>query len=169
MSDWQGSSSSQQTTSGDHSVDADPGVEDPTVVCNLAGDVGGPPLPDFPPGRSDACGVRPSTSSSHPTGRVEYLRERYRSQALSGPATELLLSSSRVTCKTAKSYDALFQKWVGWCSEQHSDPFSGPVSQVVNFLAHLYQQGYQYRSLNAYRSAISSVHEKIDGIAASSF
>jgi hypothetical protein len=94
---------------------------------------------------------------------VEYLRKRYRGQALSGPATELLLSSWRF--KTAKSYDALFQKWVGQCSEQHSDPFSGPVGQVVNFLAHLYQQGYQYRSLNAYHSAISSVHEKIDGIA----
>ena len=133
------------------------------MVCNFAGDVGGPPLPDSPPGRSDAYGVRPSTSSSHQTGRVEYLWERYRGRVLSGPATELLLSSWRV--KTAKSYDALFQKWVGWCSEQHSDPFSGPVSQVVNFLAHLYQQGYQYRSLNTYRSAISSVHEKIDGIA----
>ena len=34
---------------------------------------------------------------------------------------------------------------------------------MVNFLAELFQQGYQYRSLNAYRSAISSVHEKIDG------
>jgi len=34
---------------------------------------------------------------------------------------------------------------------------------VVNFLAHLFDQGYQYRSLNAYQSAISSVHEKVDG------
>ena len=34
---------------------------------------------------------------------------------------------------------------------------------MVNFLAHLFKEGYQYRSLNAYRSAISSVHEKVDG------
>ena len=34
---------------------------------------------------------------------------------------------------------------------------------MVNFLAHLYGEGYQYRSLNAYRSAISSVHTKVDG------
>ena len=33
----------------------------------------------------------------------------------------------------------------------------------MNFLAHLFEQGYQYRSLNSYRSAISSVHEKVDG------
>ena len=34
---------------------------------------------------------------------------------------------------------------------------------MVNFLAQLFEQGYQYRSLNAYRSAISSMHEKVDG------
>ena len=34
---------------------------------------------------------------------------------------------------------------------------------MVNFLAQLFEQGYQYRSLNAYHSAISSVHEKVDG------
>ena len=33
----------------------------------------------------------------------------------------------------------------------------------MNFLAELFSQGYQYRSLNAYRSAISSVHDKADG------
>ena len=33
----------------------------------------------------------------------------------------------------------------------------------MNFLADLFHQGYKYRSLNSYRSAISSVHEKIDG------
>lgn len=40
---------------------------------------------------------------------------------------------------------------------------SGPVGEVVNFLAHLFKEGYKYRSLNAYQSAISSVHEKADG------
>ena len=34
---------------------------------------------------------------------------------------------------------------------------------VANFLAELFQQGYQYHSLNAYRLAIYSVHEKVDG------
>ena len=35
--------------------------------------------------------------------------------------------------------------------------FSGPVSEVANFLIVLYQEGYQYNSVNAFRS---SVHEK---------
>ena len=34
---------------------------------------------------------------------------------------------------------------------------------MVNFLAELFSQGYQYRSLNSYRSAISSIHGKVEG------
>jgi len=41
--------------------------------------------------------------------------------------------------------------------------FYDPTAQVANFLAHLYKEGYKYSSVNAYRSAISSVHEKVDG------
>ena len=35
---------------------------------------------------------------------------------------------------------------------------------MVNFLAHFFEQGYQSRSLNAYSSAISSVHDRVDGM-----
>jgi hypothetical protein len=52
---------------------------------------------------------------------------------------------------------------VEWCSGRDSDPVSGPVSEVVNFLARLFKEGYQYRSLNSYCSAISSVDENVDG------
>ena len=41
---------------------------------------------------------------------------------------------------------------------------SGPVAEVANFLAYLFQQGYQSHSLNAYRSTISSIHERVDGV-----
>eukprot|EP00117_Sycon_ciliatum_P000919 scpid47733/ scgid6802/ len=46
---------------------------------------------------------------------------------------------------------------------EDSDPFSSYISAIVNFLASLFEDGYQYRSINNYRSAISSAHEKIDG------
>ena len=50
-----------------------------------------------------------------------------------------------------------------WCQPRNRNPFEGPVSDVVNFLAELYSQGYQYRYLNSYRSAISSIHSKVEG------
>ena len=90
--------------------------------------------------------------------RMAYLRERYRGQCLSEGATDLILKSWRA--KTNKSYDLLFTKWERWCSA--SDPISGPVTEVANFLAYLFKGGYQYSSINSYRSAISSVHNRID-------
>ena len=95
------------------------------------------------------------------SSRVGYLRQRYKNCHISEGATKLLLASWRQ--KSSKTYDSLFGKWIGWCTERDSDPISGPIGEVVNFLAHLYVQGYQYRSINSYRSAISSVHEKVDG------
>ena len=101
------------------------------------------------------------TRAQPPASRLAYLRQRYSSQNLSKEASDLLLSSWRQ--KSSQSYDSLCRKWIGWCTERGSDPVSGPIEEVVNFLAHLYGKGYQYRSLNAYRSAIASMHTQIDG------
>ena len=62
-----------------------------------------------------------------------------------------------------KSYNSLFHKWECWCAQRSRDPISGPILDISNFLAELYSNGYAYNSLNSYRSAISSVHEHIDG------
>ena len=109
---------------------------------------------DQQPHRSGITG----SSVSH----VEHLRERLSGQGLSSQAAKLILGSWRA--KTNKSYNSLFGRWNRWCSERGSDSFSGPVSEMANFLASLYQQRYQYNSLNTYRSAISSVHEKMEGV-----
>ena len=70
-----------------------------------------------------------------PTSRVAYLRQHYSNQRLSGEASDLLLSSWRQ--KSAQSYDSLCKKWISWCTERDSDPVSGPIEDVVNFLAHM--------------------------------
>ena len=84
-------------------------------------------------------GSRPSAS------RMAYLRERYRDQDLSEEATSLMLRSWKT--KTNKSYNSLFGKWHSWCYSRGSEQFSEPIKKVVNFLAHLHEEGYQYRSL----------------------
>ena len=38
------------------------------------------------------------------------------------------------------------------------------MSEVANFLADLHKEGYQSSSLNVFRSAISSVHDKADSV-----
>ena len=78
---------------------------------------------------------------------------------LSEGASDLLSASWRG--KTTTSYESLFKRWDSWCKKRDRDPTRGPVVDVANFLAQLFLQ---YRSLNAYRSAIGSVYKKIDGV-----
>ena len=66
------------------------------------------------------------------------------------------------------THGSSFAKWASWCKKRGRNPLSGPIADVVNFLADLSSQGYHYQSLNCYRSAISSVHEAVDGISVGS-
>ena len=137
-------------------------MEGTRLVPSAAGDASRGPTSDSPEEGSNlshTSGQPPR--SGPPTSRVGYLRQRYKDCQISEGATELLLASWRQ--KSSKTYDSLFGKWASWCCERDRDPISCPIGDVINFLAHLYEQGYQYRSLNSYRSAISSVHEKVDG------
>uniref|UniRef100_A0A1X7UCW1 Core-binding (CB) domain-containing protein n=1 Tax=Amphimedon queenslandica TaxID=400682 RepID=A0A1X7UCW1_AMPQE len=113
------------------------------------------------PSKGGSNSDRTTTTSDATSGRVAYLRQHYACKGLSGEAADLLLSSWRHN--TSLSYDSLCRKWISWSTEQQADPISGPIEDIVNFLAQLYKEGYQYRSLNAYRSAISSMHTPIEG------
>ena len=148
------------TTEG-HTSTGCPSVEEPALVPSPDGDASGlsnPPPAEGGSDQADTSGL--CAGNNAPAGRLAYLRKRYQDKEISEEGTELLLAS---WCqKSSHSYDSLFRKWVEWCGQRDSDPVSGPVSEVVNFLAHLYKDGYQYRSLNAYCSAISSMHERVD-------
>ena len=137
------------------------GLEGPTLVSSPAGNAIRLSTTDSSLTESAPVGIRHgSDGSSAPASRLAYLRQKFRHNNLSESAKELLLSSWR--SKTSKAYDSHFRKWLGWCTERGCDPISGPVFDVANFLAELHSQGYQTSSLNAYRSAISSVHDRID-------
>ena len=91
-------------------------------------------------------------SGSASVGRLAIIRQQCRSGGLSEGASQLSASSWR--SKTTSTYESLFKKWDSWCQERGRDPIRGPIADV---LAELFEQGYQYRSLNSYRSAILSV------------
>ena len=146
----------------DYLSDCHTTMETTTVVSNGTkqgnGDVTSSTKKDRPhTNDSQSQPTRHNTATSH----VDYLKERYRSKCLSGEALQLLLASWRP--KSSKTYYSLFTKWASWSNERGSDPVSGDIGEVVNFLAYLFNEGYQYRCLNSDRSAISSVHKKVDG------
>ena len=136
-----------------------PSLEDPALVSSSSGNANR--LSPVDSNQQLGHGGSRTDAPNPQTGRMAYLRDMLRSQEFSEEATTLLLKSWR--SKTNKSYDSLFGKWAGWCHERSLNPFSAPVTDVANFLATLHSKGYKYNSINAYRSAISSVHEKIDG------
>ena len=53
--------------------------------------------------------------------------------------------------------------WEQWCIQSSTNPISPSLSDILNFIADQFHQGKQYRSLNCYRSALSSVLAPIEG------
>jgi len=121
------------------------------------------PLPPLPSGSSDAEGGTTETAGGHSTTScLACLRTKFQDSCLSSEASNLMLASWR--SKSLQTYDSLFSNWIRWCGKYHRNPISGPIADVANFLAHRFEEGYQSRSLNSFRSAISSVHDPVDGV-----
>ena len=155
------SESSKETSgqSGDnHSV-----VDIPTVVPVHPGDAGR--LPEAITRQRRLSGSPDRTriyeSGGTKISGMAHIQESFTSRGISTEATDLLLASWR--SKTKSNYDLLFAKWSCWCTKRNRDPTMGLVEDIINFLAELFKEGYQYWSLNSYRSAISAVHSKVNG------
>jgi len=138
-------------------------LERPVLVSSSSGNAEGPPPSSHATAGPNAEGRTTEARGVHPpTGRLACLREKFRNSCLSEEASNLMLASWRT--KSSQTYDSLFNKWVSWCAERHRDPVSGPIADVANFLAYLFEEGYKSRSLNSFRSAISSAHDPVDGV-----
>ena len=61
-------------------------------------------------------------------------------------------------------YNSYWKKWSSWCYKKKIDPFRCPINYILDFRACLYEEGYEYRSINCYRSVISGFHEKIEDL-----
>lgn len=86
---------------------------------------------------------------------------RFKAEGISEEAISLILASWR--SKTESNYDSAWKKWQAWCSSRNTNPFAADLPKVLGFLAKQFEEGKQYRSLNCYRSAISSAHLPIEG------
>ncbi|KAI8480797.1 hypothetical protein Bbelb_414820 [Branchiostoma belcheri] len=64
---------------------------------------------------------------------------------------------------TQRQYSSAWDKWSSWCRGRDLDPVCAPLSQVLEFLLSQHERGLQYRTVNVYRSAISSTHLPLEG------
>ena len=65
---------------------------------------------------------------------------------------------------STRTYSTPWNRWVLWCRAREENPFECDPIVVVNFLSELFHEGFMYRTLGVYRSAISAYHDPIEGI-----
>lgn len=119
-----------------------------------------------------AQGIRPASSSSRPpsntsndgpyaASRMEVIRGSLRADGISQTVSSTILSSWRKG--TNRQFNSSWRKWNSWCLQRDIDPVRASVAKFLDFLQNLFDVGLQYRTINVYRSAISSAHTLVDG------
>ncbi|XP_044149929.1 uncharacterized protein LOC122938468 [Bufo gargarizans] len=116
-----------------------------------------------PPGPS-GCPTPPAGRRLPSTSGVPNLRTPGEVEGIS-EATRRLLDNAWAP-GTRKSYRAAWGSWVGWCMGRDLDPVSASVTHLLQFLTSLFEAGKAYRTINLFRSAISSTHQGFDGVPA---
>ena len=61
------------------------------------------------------------------------------------------------------NYESTWRKWVSWFHRKQTDPFSKHLREVLDFLAEIFELGFEYSTINTHRSAISAFHEPTEG------
>ena len=131
------------------SLPTPPGLSQTLTGCSRS-------LGTSPPGVQD-----PTPRQGKSAGRLVHLRRSYQGAGVSEEAVSLLLASWRSS--TTKNYNSSWRRWDQWCEKHMVNPISPSLGNILNFLAAEYSAGKCYRSLNCYRSALSSVLAPIDG------
>ena len=92
---------------------------------------------------------------------MESFRRIKEAAGVSKQTSELLAAGWRKGTQTA--YNSCWRQWSSWCHTRQADPFHTSVENIADFLAELYARGYEYRTINNYRSAISALHAEMEG------
>jgi len=61
------------------------------------------------------------------------------------------------------AYQSTWSGWNNWCVRGDTDPMSPSLAEVLDFLSSLVGEGKAYRTINVYRSMLSSTLGKLDG------
>ena len=92
-----------------------------------------------------------STSSPY----LPLVRRSLQSQGISTTASDIIVRAWRQG--TIKQYKPHLCKWESYCHKRKIDPLPATAAEGMNFLAGLFQSGAGYSTINAARSALSSI------------
>lgn len=118
--------------------------------------------PDTQPLDQPSRGHTPSNTEQIPiSGRMACIQRSAATRGISDRASKLILASWRPG--TNAVYNSAWSKWSSWCKEGEVDPLCPTVGNITEFLCDSFDIGLQYRTINTYRSALSSVIPPIEG------
>jgi hypothetical protein len=93
---------------------------------------------------------------------MEIIRNRFRIGGVPENAIELIMAGTRAA--THSYYQAAWNVWSSWCSGFNHDPLCN-INVILAFLSDCFQRGKAYRTINVYRSMLSSTLQRVDGVA----
>ena len=99
-----------------------------------------------------------------PVNRVACIKRSLQSEGICANASKLIWAAWRPG--TNAIYNSAWKKWHSWCLGRKVDSFRPTLADITGFLAHSFDEGLEYRTLNTYRSALSGVLPPIDGFPA---
>ena len=123
-------------------------------------------LQENPPQQQDGGGPEdrgptPQPEETKASRLCDYWAIHGQNGDLSHAAQQLVEASWRNS--TESRYAGAWRRWLEWCGKQKVPPTSPTLKDVVNYLASLFEEGVQYRTLNLHRSALSATLKPIDG------
>ena len=115
-------------------------------------------------GSSDSVQRESGTpKSTVPTSDCMVVIDKKYSSAGFSEKTRILLSKSWRK-GTQKDYKCKFRQFHSWCSKQQIDTYTADLVQCAEFLTFLFEKGLKYRTINGYRSMLSSVIPPVGNI-----
>ena len=95
-----------------------------------------------------------------PAKCLDDLREKMAGGKISERVNTLLRESRAVG--TRANYDSAWKKFDSWCNKREINPVHCPVSDILEFLAAIFDEGREHSTINGARSAISAYHAHVD-------
>ena len=133
----------------------------PTLVSSAVKTVTSPTATSS--GRLSNTGIQNPPPQTLTTVWMASVSRGYQTADISEESRNILFAAWRKN--TTSAYSSEWAKWSSWCSQRvNVIPLISPsLTNVLNFLALQFRDGKEYRTVNAYGSAVSAVLFLIDG------
>ena len=109
-----------------------------------------------------AGSITPVGDDSNPaTSRLACVQQSLQSKGISSNASKLILAAWRPS--TNSIYNSAWKKLHYWCIAREVDQLCPSLADITGLLAHSFDEGLEYRTINTYRSALSGVSPPMEG------